>query len=296
MAEMTADRFLVLQPDIQIALHTKLQAIRDKYLYEAMKATIEDKDFKLEALETELKKYVPEKFRKKLTAVSVSANLFFPVPCLLNRNPYLLGYYRLLLGFSRKEFYEQGPFRQFIRMEDKGEIPAAVKDKLAGFCKSLCESVAALVEAISPSALSIVNELIIMSLGAQFRGGSNVGVGQVATKVFKDFLNTLLAAYRPQQSSRDKNTFTFANDSQRTVVVKVGADPDVKFTQQIGAAEHKILAIEIKGGKDASNIWNRIGEAEKSHETARKAGFNERWTVTRVDVTMKSRIETHVHP
>lgn len=34
---------------------------------------------------------------------------------------------------------------------------------------------------------------------------------------------------------------------------------------------------------DFSNIHNRIGEAEKSHQKARAAGYNECWTVVNVD-------------
>ena len=37
-------------------------------------------------------------------------------------------------------------------------------------------------------------------------------------------------------------------------------------------------------GTDASNIHNRIGEAEKSHQKARSRGFREFWTIIRVDV------------
>ena len=42
---------------------------------------------------------------------------------------------------------------------------------------------------------------------------------------------------------------------------------------------------EIKGGKDISNIHNRIGEAEKSHQKARKRGFVECWTMVGVGHT-----------
>lgn len=44
----------------------------------------------------------------------------------------------------------------------------------------------------------------------------------------------------------------------------------------------KIGAIEIKSGTDVSNIHNRIGEAEKSHQKARQDGFTECWTVVNV--------------
>lgn len=44
-----------------------------------------------------------------------------------------------------------------------------------------------------------------------------------------------------------------------------------------------IIAIEVKAGTDFSNIHNRIGEAEKSHQKARQAGYVECWTVVNVD-------------
>jgi len=44
-----------------------------------------------------------------------------------------------------------------------------------------------------------------------------------------------------------------------------------------------IITIEIKGGTDFSNIHNRLGEAEKSHQKAHQAGFVECWTVVNVD-------------
>ena len=42
------------------------------------------------------------------------------------------------------------------------------------------------------------------------------------------------------------------------------------------------IAIEVKGGKDFSNIHNRLGEAEKSHQKAKSEGFNEFWTIVNV--------------
>ena len=43
-----------------------------------------------------------------------------------------------------------------------------------------------------------------------------------------------------------------------------------------------VVAIEVKGGTDVSNVHNRLGEAEKSHQNARKRGFTECWTVLNV--------------
>jgi len=39
------------------------------------------------------------------------------------------------------------------------------------------------------------------------------------------------------------------------------------------------ISIEVKGGTDYSNIHNRLGEAEKTHQNAKAAGFTEFWTV-----------------
>jgi hypothetical protein len=53
---------------------------------------------------------------------------------------------------------------------------------------------------------------------------------------------------------------------------------------KLEAEERKLVAIELKGGTDVSNVWNRLEEAEKSRAKARANGFNELWTVTRVDL------------
>jgi len=42
------------------------------------------------------------------------------------------------------------------------------------------------------------------------------------------------------------------------------------------------VAIEIKGGQDYSNVHNRIGEAEKSHQKAKLDGYAECWTIVGV--------------
>ncbi|GHV39111.1 hypothetical protein FACS189490_02170 [Clostridia bacterium] len=44
-----------------------------------------------------------------------------------------------------------------------------------------------------------------------------------------------------------------------------------------------LIAIEVKGGQNYSNIHKRIGEAEKSHQKARISGYVECWTVVNVD-------------
>lgn len=39
------------------------------------------------------------------------------------------------------------------------------------------------------------------------------------------------------------------------------------------------MSIEIKSGADRSNVYNRGGEAEKSHQTAKQRGYSRCWTI-----------------
>ena len=51
------------------------------------------------------------------------------------------------------------------------------------------------------------------------------------------------------------------------------------------------VAIEIKGGSDASNAHNRAGEAEKSHQKAKGQGFRDFWTIISIAGVNKDKLE-----
>ena len=73
------------------------------------------------------------------------------------------------------------------------------------------------------------------------------------------------------------------NSSNREVVIEFASDPDIKIVEKmVSGKPRKLIAIEIKGGIDVSNIHNRIGEAEKSHQNAKKSGFIECRTIVNV--------------
>jgi hypothetical protein len=74
------------------------------------------------------------------------------------------------------------------------------------------------------------------------------------------------------------------NAADRKVVIQFSSDPDIVIQEEMSPREfRKIIAIEVKAGRDVSNIHNRIGEAEKSHQKAKFKGFNECWTIVNVD-------------
>ncbi len=66
------------------------------------------------------------------------------------------------------------------------------------------------------------------------------------------------------------------NAANRRVLIRFSSDPDIVIQEEMPTRElRNNLAIEVKGGLDFSNIHNRIGEAEKSHQKAKAAGYNE---------------------
>jgi hypothetical protein len=123
----------------------------------------------------------------------------------------------------------------------------------------------------------------MLTLGAQLRGSRNVDVGQEALEAVAALLRRLLAPY---SVTENKRLLTFVNDSGLSVDLRYGSDPDVSVVQKLPSGEdRKLVAIEIKGGADYSNVWNRLGEAEKSHRSAKVRGYNELWTITAVDLS-----------
>lgn len=76
------------------------------------------------------------------------------------------------------------------------------------------------------------------------------------------------------------------NATGRTVFIQFAPDPDIIIREKMASGKFRnIIAIEVKAGSDFSNIHNRIGEAEKSHNKAKAGvgGYTECWTVVNVD-------------
>jgi hypothetical protein len=66
----------------------------------------------------------------------------------------------------------------------------------------------------------------------------------------------------------------------RSFLIEFAPDPDIIIREEMEHQHYRnVIAIEVKSGTDASNIHNRIGEAEKSHQKARQRSFTKCWTV-----------------
>src|SRR4051812_22440199 len=85
--------------NLQVTMATALEAFRRLYLQQALSQTISG--LELTIVNEELDAFVPAADLQRLASLALRGEFLFPVPSLLVANPRLLGYYRLLLGFSQ---------------------------------------------------------------------------------------------------------------------------------------------------------------------------------------------------
>jgi hypothetical protein len=275
-------KFEILNPELQVSFYFRLKLIREEYLDKALSKTIQD--FDISIIDNELKEYVPRNGLSKLASVGLRGELVFPVPAVLKKNPYLLGYYRLLLGFSQKAFYSKGPFGKFKAMEDKGMLSKTAEKELNDLCFSLIQTSCKLVDEVDPLTHSIIHDLQLLTIGPQLRGSKNNEFGKIATQKTFDLIKGIV---EPYIKSTTLTSIHIVNDSNRAARIEFAADPDIQIIEELKSSERGLVSIEIKGGTDISNIHNRIGEAEKSHQKAKKKGYYEFMTILRVDIDYK---------
>lgn len=268
--------FPVIEPDLQISFYFRFQEIKELYLGEALQKAINSMEIPI--LDKELSDLVPAEHLNKVSSFGIRGETFFPVPYTIITNPHLLGYYRLLYGISQKDFYNKKTFSRFKALEQRGRINIKLTNLIPALCKSLISTGQRLLDAINILSLDIIRTLQIITIGPQLRGGILNKIGQDATiEVYKLIKNIV----KPYISSSTPRSITIKNEPDRAILINFSADPDISIKEILPTGVNPIVAIEIKGGGDASNIYNRIGEAEKSHKAARDSGFLHLWTIVR---------------
>lgn len=268
----------VLSPIIQLGFYRRLIDARAQYLLPALLRQVASLD--IGQLDAQLLQFVGNERLSHVAAHGIRAELIFPVPYLLEANPKLLGYYRLVLGFSQKEFYAGRAFGTFARMETQGVLAARLAEVLPSLCRSLIESAWLLIRELPQLSLDILDALTLVTLGAQWRGSYNTLLGQAATQQVFNLIRSLIGSSVQEQSA---TAMVVRNAAGREVRVEFAADPDIAIREQLASGRYRNrIAIEIKGGRDYSNIHNRLGEAEKSHQKAKKEGFTQFWTMVNV--------------
>lgn len=127
---------------------------------------------------------------------------------------------------------------------------------------------------------ALIDDLTLLTLGPQLRGSDNTMIGKLANQSVFEIIRSIV---EQAVVKRTETRLELKNASGRKVVIAFSADPDISITEKTSdKATRNIIAIEIKGGADQSNIWNRLGEAEKSHQSAKHSGFVEFWTIYNV--------------
>ena len=269
-------------PQLQIGFSQALFQIRSLYLQEALSKTVRTLD--LAEVDQELSSMVPGRSLSALAGHGLRGELLFPVVCVLKKNPRLIGYYRLLLGFSQKAFYtRQTGLSSFVRMEEKGILSQSNLECLPELCKRLIHCGCLLLEGVGTGKVSrvLLDDLTLLTLGAQLRGGANVAKGSAG---IADVFGVFQRLVRKSVVSSAVDRIEIRNAAGRKVLIQLAPDPDMIIREEMSSKSYRnIIAIEIKAGTDFSNIHNRIGEAEKSHQKAREAGFVECWTIVNVD-------------
>lgn len=274
----------VPQPDAQIDFAAALSVIRGAYLQDALADTV--KGLAIPDIDKELATYVPAHSLSALAGHGLRGEMVFPVPVVLRANPRLLGYYRLLYGYSQKEFYNTGTgLGRFKGMEERGVIRKEINTEVDALAKGLCDAGALLVAGIGTAKITagLLDDLTLLTLGPQLRGGANVKKGAAGIRTVFNAIHEIVAG---AVVATTESRMEIKNATGRTVLIEFAPDPDIIIREEMrpGTFRH-IIAIEVKAGSDFSNIHNRIGEAEKSHQKAKAGnnGYAECWTVVNVD-------------
>jgi len=165
-------------PHLQIDFFFLLNQMRNTTLQDALKKTV--RQMNIAEIDKELSNLVPNHHLALIASYGLRGELIFPIPCIIKINPYLIGYYRLLLGFSKKAFYTaEFGCSSFSKMEERGVLSPANDERLEELCKALIDSSCFLIDGINRKvSAAVLDDLTLLTLGAQFRGSQNTKKGE----------------------------------------------------------------------------------------------------------------------
>ena len=284
----TATAALALNPPNsarQVRFYQLLVAARTQWFMDALSDALGQVEQRV--VKDQIAEYVPQDVQKILAAAGLRDEHVFPLPAVIQKKPSLIGYYRLLLGAPQKGFYKGSTgMGRFKGMEEFGTMSKKAQPFVPDFCSAMAKPLADLVRQIPKITDRDLHELPLLTFGSQLQGSNNTQIGKTAMKEVFIAVKEIVKSHiveppvRLTPAQKEKKLF-LKNASGRTVVITLSQDPDLSVQELM---EHNTpnskVAIEVKGGTDISNAHNRAGEAEKSHQKARKMfGFAEFWTI-----------------
>lgn len=190
--------------------------------------------------------YVPADVQRSLAAAGIRDEQLFPTPLLLETQPSLIGYYRLLIGVPQKTFYgASSGMGLFRRMEATGTLNAAQRAALPEFCTAMAIPLAALVRQISPVITPRdVIELPLLTLGSQLQGSNNNIIGQAAIKGIFLSIAGITKDITTRQTASELHLRT---PRGRLFIIALANDPDVRLQEVLPDDLSNQLSIEVKG-------------------------------------------------
>jgi hypothetical protein len=161
-------------------------------------------------------------------------------------------------------------------------------DATAGLLKPLCESLTEsswiLINGLPDLSEESLRSLTLLTLGPQLRGSRNANLGVEAIQTVFALIKSIVAE---KVNNEGESFLEITSAAGRIYRIEFAPDPDIAIRQVLENGLHRNrIAIEVKGGTDFSNIHNRLGEAEKSHQKAKSEGFMQFWTVINVSSTI----------
>jgi len=272
----------------QVRFYQLLVAARKQWFMDALAAVLSELD--QDIVKRQVRECVPDDAQKILAASGLRDEHVFPVPAVLEAKPSLVGYYRLLLGSPQKSFYKSSTgLGRFRSMEELGTMSSKIRPWLPVFCQAMARPLAELVRAIPKLGERDLRELPLLTFGSQLQGSNNTQIGKAA---MRDVFAAIKEIVAKKVVAIAENKLTLKNSAGRTVLVILAHDPDVRIQEQVSDQVHHRVAIEVKGGTDFSNVHNRAGEAEKSHQKAKKSGYPEFWTIISTQGSELSKLQS----
>lgn len=284
-------RFSFPPPGKQVYVASFLANVRRTGLHEAVRVAAAA--LPANTLRSEIQAFVPADGLQVIQGTQIHDEEVYAIPALLRAAPGTLAYYRLLLGISQKQFYTtRTGLNIFKPMEDREELTRTADLHIHDLCHELNEEMTTLLKALPRQTLrQDVDQLPLLTLGAQADGSWRGQIGATATKQVFEAMKAIVKAEGKPYDETDAS-ITLRNNSGREVTLTLAPDPDVVIREDFGGSIVYKAAIEIKGGADYSNIHNRVGEAEKSHQKARNTGAQDCWTVINLDRADMSKLRS----
>jgi hypothetical protein len=287
LKKLTPLQFKPISANIAIDLYTGLINARRTKLQPALSEAV--KTIGVIAVDDDLRRLVSPNALTHLASLGIRGERVFPVPVVIRQTPTLIGYYRMLLGLSQKEFgqSQRMGYGPWVNAENSGRLSPVLLEAIDQFCVAIIAPLEQLVETMGQFTDRDLSDMSLLTLGSTLQGGRNNAIG---SKAAIGILNSIRELLRPIIIFDSTRLLRIKNSNGQFFEIITAGDPDIAISKVEGTNKNPIVAIEIKGGKDASNAHNRAGEAEKSHIKAKSAGYLHRWTIIHMAGVSRTKI------